>query len=167
MEKVENYIKDVLFFVARAFCYLVLFVEGCLPVGSSLNIPVVDYAYVKKIDTPTIGSKKVKKALDKFNKIGYSRVVSYERKFIPIWIFESYLAGGSLGVALPTVIGCIIILDPYMRDEAQIEHVVIHEYVHCLGYDHTYDPRDLMYREYVPDQGSNYKHYVDEILKRK
>lgn len=168
LERFIEYSKSVILLLLFTIIFHILFLEFFIPTKSSLDIPIPKLAYVQKIDTPQLNSYKVKKVLDKFNKMGYSKIVSYKKKFIPIWIFEANLPKGTLGVALSTIIGCPIILDvkKLQRNEKILEHVVIHEYLHCMGYPHTYNPRRVMYSSYSDLYQNDYKNYAKELVKR-
>jgi hypothetical protein len=166
MRLVKQFYRDVKKQVLRCFVYLVIFIECCTPVPSSMDLPVVPFAYVQNIHTPELNSYKVKKILDNFNEMGYSKIVSYERKFIPIWITEADLREGVLGVAFPTMVGCPIVLDRNkIVDDNMLAHVVIHEYLHCMGYGHSYYFYDVMGEGYYQNQ-TNYNEYAKELAER-
>lgn len=164
----KEYFKQVGRLLAFTLVCHVLIMELFIPTRSVLDLPIQDLFYVQSIDTPKLNSQKVKKVLDKFNKMGYSKVVSYKRKFVPIWIFEGNLYGNTLGVALSTMVGCPIILDAdkLEGDEKMIEHVIIHEYLHCLGYPHTYNPLRVMNDSYSHYGQDDYEEYANELLEK-
>ena len=87
----KEYFKQVGRLLTFTLVCHVLIMELFIPTRSVLDLPIQDLFYVQSIDTPKLNSQKVKKVLDKFNKMGYSKVVSYKRKFVPIWIFEGNL----------------------------------------------------------------------------
>ena len=124
--------------------------------------------YIAYIFTPTLGEKKVQKALDNFNKLGYNNSVKY-RGTRPIYIYEEDLEPGILGRAMVRDKECIIKLDIGVPKEL-LEDITQHEMVHCFGYMHNDILGSLMYpylgyeEDYIMEVSKKY--YSTEIAKR-
>lgn len=130
------------------------------------------YTYVASITGDSEDITQVKESLDKFNKMGggkivhftppkkgwYKRSVQIEvRPFNTMW--EDGLAGWATGESNP----CDIAIKK-TPDAVELEQVLIHEYLHCMGYlEHTKDPNDVMYYEYNVVDDSNLLKYAQEL----
>ena len=147
-----------------------------LAIGTILNPILNKYVlfpstYVKSINTPIHSSFKVRKILEEFNSYGDNRIVNFESGIRPIIITESSIADKNgnrvvgQAINLPTV--CYITLNPNMWDDLELKQVVIHEYIHCYGFDHTKDIEDdIMSPVYISSpREENIRHYARKLLK--
>lgn len=169
MKKV--YIKTVL--------YLCLILQSAA-LGAALGPQIFDVysqmffhrTYVANITTPTYGNK-VKAALEEFNQMADNDIIEFGTKLngrpVEIHEMDSFIEGvfpDMLGYATPDYKSCKI----YLRrdlDELQLREVVIHEYLHCMGYMHTHDRKDLMYYSYNPiDKEENIRQYAKEVKRK-
>lgn len=127
--------------------------------------------YIKSINTPNYSN--TKKILEKFNALGDNKIVSFVEKVNgrPIVIEEmseidKKLSPGAVGIAFNTIIKCRIVVLPGLS-EIEYEEVLLHEYLHCYGYDHVDNYRDLMYYSLVPvDKEQNIKDYAQKVKKK-
>lgn len=128
---------------------------------------IIQGSYIRSIDAPTIGKERVKKILDKFNKMGYDEIVSYEG-WRPIDIKEAdKLDGATIGLAKVRIFDCSIQLEANsLYSENMVEQVILHEYLHCLGYEHTSDPTDLMFASYNESSEDNIRKYAEDAFNR-
>lgn len=53
-----------------------------------------------------------------------------------------------VAIAIPTPSSCSIYINKHY-ETFPLEDIIIHEYLHCLGFEHVDNPTDLMY----PDAG--------------
>ena len=111
------------------------------------------YSYLADIDTPNLGDGRVRSGLIIFDRMSIAPIVQQQGRR-PIYIHESdmeffsWLSGAKpLGVAVNWPHRCDIYLNSDMKHDPTyyISFVVIHEYLHCLGYEHVDNPNDLMY----------------------
>lgn len=128
---------------------------------------IIKGSYIRSINTPNLGNEKVKEILDKFNKMGYDRIVNKEG-WRPIDIVENKdLPGSMIGAASVGLDACRIELESKSFHNALMaEQVVIHEYLHCLGYEHTSDPQDLMFASYNRSSEDNVLKYAKDVYNR-
>ena len=163
----------------KLFAMLGVFLVGAVSfqIGSQIN-PVVfttmkpqiiHGSYIRSINVPSIGNHEIKIILDKFNKMGYTKIVSYEG-WRPIDILEfpkSDKKNVTIGTAAVRIFDCQIYLKTSeLYNSTMVEQVIIHEYLHCLGYDHTSDPIDLMFPSYNESSEENVRKYAEDAYKR-
>lgn len=107
------------------------------------------YSYVAVINTESYKEAEIKNILEDFNKLGHLKLVRYEG-IRPIIIYDrnftdkgkEWRLGETMGAPLWCEIQLKKDMSPYF-----LRFVLIHEYLHCFGYDHTNIPSDLMYPE--------------------
>lgn len=109
---------------------------------------ILSGTYVELILSPKKGDQ-IKKALDKFNNLGYNNAVKYEGRR-PIFIYEANLPDGVLGRAMPNLLFCAIEISSKIDDDSVLEDTVMHEMIHCFFYLHSDVPCTLMYYNYDP-----------------
>lgn len=125
---------------------LLLLVTSCAPISYKLN-----NLYIDTISTSNYKSEDIKKILDDFNTLGYNKIVKYEGK-TPIYIEEVEYIGenknaSTIGQAhivykvsgSSCTIKVLNDLTPYT-----LRIVILHEYLHCLQFDHVDKDMDLM-----------------------
>lgn len=135
-------------------------ISGC---ATTVTIP---HTYVKSIDTPTYDNKEVKKILDEFNEMGNNDIVFYEGGFRAITIGEGTEDDGNVGEALPLPFNCDIRLSKTMHYKLMRE-TLLHEYLHCFGYDHVKEPGDLMYpTDMYPATETSIKEYAKRLRRK-
>lgn len=125
--------------------------------------------YIKYIDTPNYGED-TKIILENFNKLGDNQIVKYNGTR-PITIEEMSLGDellypGTLGFAVIYPTHCEIKL----RTGAKLleyKETVLHEYLHCFGYEHINDENDLMnpYETFI-DKEENIRYYARDLKER-
>ncbi len=124
-------------------------------------------SYIKEIKTPSYGNGFTQWCLESFDKLTPGTAVDFNEKgnFREITIDEkeNFLVPGTLGVALTLPTFCHI----YMRkglDYKSYCDILIHEYLHCMGYPHTSDRLDIMYPYYYKDADVlNKREYAIEL----
>lgn len=142
--------------------------EAYMAVGR--NFRFVD-SYIAEINTPYYGNKTTKEMLDHFNALGNNKAVFYEPKTVasrPIYIGELEVIEGKeniVGLALPLWDKCEITLKKGL-DHKTYYQVLLHEYLHCLGYTHSWDKNDLMYYSVNYVDETNVLKYAKEIEER-
>lgn len=108
-------------------------------------------SYVYSIDMSSYSNQYVKEFLIEFNKLGNNKAVNFSPPTNPkyvliprkIYITEKELEKNTLGLARNSFFKCEIELTSGM-DYAKLNLVLLHEFLHCMGYSHTEDPNDLM-----------------------
>lgn len=128
-------------------------------------------SYVEHIDTPSYGHKTTMDVLEKFNSYGHGNAVNFHRKSPAsraIYITEAQEIPGKetvIGQALPLWDRCDIVVEKGL-DPTTYYHVLLHEYLHCLGYTHSWNEQDLMYPSITYAPESNIMQYAEEIAER-
>ena len=132
-------------------------------------------SYIKEIKGDMQSVNAVKKSLDYFNSLGNSSIVKFQepdtmftrpitievRQFTMIEQFLNYA-----GFAVPTPFECKITIQPF-PDMTMFEQVLIHEYLHCMGYIRHSDKKDdIMYPVYRPVTEVNIRAYASELEDR-
>jgi len=84
----------------------------------------------------------------------------YEVKTIPLNVSSE-----TIGVALPYVKYCYIYIKSGL-DKYTYYQVLLHEYLHCMGYQHHLNDKDLMYYSVVYASEENIKQYAKDLAKR-
>lgn len=104
--------------------------------------------YVQSINTPTY--PKAKDILLEFNSYADGVIVQFENveNGRPIIIqemsdFDDQIFPSVAGIAFPKFTGCVIKLNRELSAK-EFRETLIHEYLHCYGYDHIEDEKDLM-----------------------
>ena len=112
-------------------------------------------SYVDKIITTSYSKSEVRNILDTFDKQSYNSIVHYEGTR-PIIIVETNkgLKPWMVGLAKWDLNKCVIILRPNLG--VRFREVLLHEYMHCFGYEHKDNKKDLMYYSvyYAPSEKS-------------
>jgi hypothetical protein len=128
--------------------------------------------YVAEINTPSYGTM-TEEVLSEFNMYGKGKIISFVKinKGRPVYIREMTLEQErqnpyTLGMTFPWFKECLI----YMRsglDSETFKDTLLHEYLHCMGYGHTIDKKDLMYYSlYSIDKTENIKQYARKVLRK-
>lgn len=129
-------------------------------------------SYIAEIDTPHYGNKTTRDMLQHFNEYGGGKAVQWQAKDTilsrAIYIKEAEEIPGQesvIGQALPLWTRCDIVIEKGLDLETYY-NVLLHEYLHCLGYTHSQDKNDLMYYSvsYCPED--NIIKYAKEVEKR-
>jgi HSP90 family molecular chaperone len=163
--------KFVLRFVL--YTYVFLFSVSIGPeayMAAGRNFFFVD-SYIERIDTPSYGYEITMDVLNKFNSYGNGKAVNFHKKSQTsraIYITEVQDIPGKesvIGQALPLWDRCDIVIEKGL-DQNTYYHVLLHEYLHCMGYMHSQNEQDLMYPSvtYVPE--SNIMQYAKEVAER-
>lgn len=149
---------------------VIFFVTG-LAYNKYIQPKIIKATYVGEIKGDPIEQAMIKDALVYFNNFGEGKIVKFEKpnsRFArPIEfsihdfrkdIFLNNLAG------LTTINGnnCKIQVYP-TSDPVEFKQVLIHEYLHCMGYNHVDKQSDLMYPSYIEVKESNIQKYADEL----
>jgi len=142
---------------------------------------IVPEAYISSINTPYYSNAWTKQVLEEFNAMADGKAVLFAPHVIdrPITISESedlevipkFLRDPNynlvtIGLAEREVMSCKITLKTNL-DYATFRTTLIHEYLHCMGYDHVEgDPNDLM----APVDGNiseeNIRKYAKDVARR-
>lgn len=120
-------------------------------------------SYIARIETTTYDKRDIIAVLEEFNYMGNGNVVTFvkpENGGRPIVIKESdfnsdplqkILGYETLGMAIPKPQNCTIRLKKNLSLK-YLDHVLIHEYLHCMGYEHVENNiNDLMAPYYNED----------------
>jgi hypothetical protein len=129
-------------------------------------------SYIAEIDTPHYGNKTTIDMLEHFNQYGGGNAVRWVAKdsFLSraIYIREASEIKGQetvIGQALPLWTKCDIVIEKGL-DLTTYYNVLLHEYLHCLGYTHSRDENDLMYYSVSYCSEENIIKYAKEIEER-
>jgi beta-lactamase regulating signal transducer with metallopeptidase domain len=101
-------------------------------------------SYISVILTSHYDSNEIKSILANFNKLGYNKIIRLTGTR-PIYITDGALTFPLLGQTYRSLDKCIIVLASHLNKE-ELRLVVVHEYNHCFGYNHTKIRGDLMYK---------------------
>ena len=124
--------------------------------------------YIHSINTPSY--PKTREILEEFNSMADNAIVSFDKiaDGRPLDIAEMtpmdlIIAPDAVGIAYPRLSKCTIHVKPGLEDIIYRE-VLLHEYLHCYGYDHSTEPTDLMYFSvtYV-DKEENIRQYALKV----
>lgn len=137
--------------------------------------------YIHTVNTPYYTDNRTMEVLKEFNKIGNGKSVMFEQHYInrPITITEKddleiipkFLRDPNektvtIGLAEVRAFECKITLKTGM-DYATFRTTLMHEYLHCMGFEHVENDRDDLM---APIDGNvkeeNIKQYADEVSKR-
>lgn len=155
------------------YTYIFLFSVSIGPeayMAAGRNFFFVD-SYIAEIDTPYYGTNTTTQMLKHFNSYGNNKAVNFTAKSPasrPIYIKEAPTIQGKesvVGQALPLWDRCDIVIEKGL-DLQTYYNVLLHEYLHCLGYTHSWNRNDLMYFSvsYCPEE--NIIKYAKEIEER-
>ena len=130
------------------------------------------YTYIEVIDTPTYKDQ-TKKVLEEFNSFGDNKIISFKKinNGRPVQIremtdLEEQLRPDVLGSAWPSTADCNIRMKK-KQDPYEYRETLIHEYLHCFGYNHVPNPRDIMYfQENYLDKEDSIRQYAKKVLKK-
>jgi hypothetical protein len=126
--------------------------------------------YIALMNTPTYKNY-TKLILEEFNSYGNNKIIHFEsiNKGRPVTISEMSDEEEQdktevLGYSIPLARSCSITIRKYLRYEVYRE-VLLHEYLHCMGYEHVKDESDLMYYalNYL-DKEYSIRQYANRLL---
>jgi len=128
--------------------------------------------YIELIDTPSYGEE-TKQILEEFNSLAPGPIVSFKKlkNGRPIRITEMtessrYWNPSAIGLAWPGFLSCEIQVR-IGEDFLDYREVLIHEYLHCMGYGHSKDPLDLMYYSLMlVDKEENIRQYAIKVWRK-
>lgn len=165
MASMGSYLKTTAKWLIKLFILIHLVIAFPILLNLLGVFGTYQYSYVSKIRTPSYGNFHTKKVLDKFNKLGDNKAVMKDG-YRPIYIVEGDLTPGAVGVAYRLPLYCVIVVERNMPYYIY-DQVLLHEYVHCFGYGHVEDDKDLMNAYVSPyfDEKSIEK-YAKEIKER-
>lgn len=129
-------------------------------------------SYIEKIDTPSYGEY-TKTVLEEFNSMGQNKIISFDKKEYgrPISIHDmpDILEESNpevLGMAYPGLEGCTIFVKK-KQFWLDYRETLIHEYLHCMGYNHSINKHDIMYKYLIPiDKEENIRYHANELRKK-
>lgn len=154
--------------MVRVAQYFQAFIIGCAlsPLWMKFQIHFIyneKNTYISSINTNTYPQDKIKKLLDKFNKIGDNKIVNYDG-VRPIHIYEMDLGARGIGLAEVGIHRCNLFVEPGLSD-AYLYEVLIHEYLHCMFYEHLDVDGDLMCSDCALGLADydNFKQYADDL----
>lgn len=136
---------------------------------------ILSRSYVSEIKGDMQSVNSAKKSLDYFNSLGNNEIIKFDKpdtlftRDITIEVreftfYEELL--GLAGYAVPTPTGCTIVMYPW-EDVTMFEQVLIHEYLHCMGYiEHHPDEEDVMYYAYRPVTELNLRKYAKQLQEK-
>ena len=135
-------------------------------------------SYVKSVDTPKYTNKATMQYLEEFNNMGGGKAVLFEppqessnitSPIRAITITEKEVIDGDediVGLALPLFNTCDIQIESG-QDYETFRQVLIHEYLHCMGYNHVNNEKDVMNPSVAFPTEDNIKAYAKEIEARR
>lgn len=167
--------KTLRFLIVRVILYVALLPYMTLVAKFLLDNGIKVYGkfffhktYVKSINLPSY--PKAKAVLEEFNRLGDNKVVSFDeiKDGRPIEItemdeYDRMFYSEAVGIATPRLTQCHITIRKGMSD-VEFRETLIHEYLHCYGYMHTNDEKDLMYAYLVlVNKDENIKQYAQKL----
>lgn len=134
-------------------------------------------SYVASIDMPNYGNDNALLVLEEFSAMGKGKAVIFEppsqpTSFSPvraIHIKESKVIDGDediVGLALPLWNTCDIQIESG-QDYETFRQVLIHEYLHCMGYSHVNNSKDVMNPSVAFPSEENIQRYAKDIEARR
>ena len=160
----------------RFILYLALFPYILALTVFGLNIGADVYSkykfkktFIESLNTPTFPN--AREILQQFNSYGDNKIVSFTaiENGRPIVIEEmtdieeNVLFEDVAGLAYPKLTSCTIKLRRNL-DTKELKDTLLHEYLHCYGYDHVDNPEDLMYYSINPvDKENNIREYAKKL----
>lgn len=118
---------------------------GILLVWQVASFFNIKFSYINTLNLPSYEKRGIssKKILDNFNSLGYNKAVQYKGRR-PIIIFEvDKIPKNVVGYAQVRLNHCIIKIEKGLT-AIDFKNVLIHEYLHCLGFNHVNDKSNLM-----------------------
>lgn len=128
-------------------------------------------SYIAEINTPYYSNFTTIEMLKQFNAYGNGKAVNFTPKSSSsrtIRIRELETISGDdevVGQAVPFINNCDITIEKGLDLETYY-NVLLHEYLHCLGYTHNSNETDLMYYAVSYCSEENIKKYAKEIEER-
>ena len=124
-------------------------------------------SYINKIDTKYYGDNITLWCLESFDRLAPGTAVSFDEKEnsrpINISITDKFWMPGTLGMALTMPHTCSIYIKKALDYKSYCD-ILIHEYLHCMGYSHTSNKLDIMYPYYIFDASvDNKRDYATEL----
>lgn len=134
-------------------------------------------SYIASLDMPSYGNENSLKVLTEFSAMGGNKAVIFEppsqssivSPVRAIHIKESKVIEGNediVGLALPLWNTCDIQIKSG-QDYETFRQVLIHEYLHCMGYNHVEDEKDVMNPSVAFPTEENIQAYAKEIEARR
>lgn len=168
VSKKKNIIKDIAYIIVISFIVMHL-----IPLFDMLLHPVVyrqilKTTFIYDMYLEDYEKKDLKNIFSDFNDMADKKIIHY-KGVRPIFIYEKKLPDTVLGTAIPMPGLCIIALTKNMKPE-KLKAVLIHEYLHCMGYEHTNIYCDLMYTTVCPYLNNSYlkssmEKYANSLLR--
>jgi hypothetical protein len=127
-------------------------------------------SYINEVFTPYYTSEDTMMLLKEFDSMAGGGIVKLQGSR-PINITEmpmviQLMYPDSLGITFLEFKKCNIFIRPYL-DHITFRETLFHEYLHCFAYDHSPNPKDLMYYAEVPvDKEENIKYHAKELKER-
>jgi hypothetical protein len=128
-------------------------------------------SHIELINTPGYSNSDTLAMLRIFNNYSDGAVLfEATEKNRPIYIYETNqfpveVNPATIGLAFPAVKYCYIYIKSGL-DKYTYYHVLLHEYLHCMGYEHHLRDDDLMYYAIVYASEQNIKSYAINLAKR-
>lgn len=130
-------------------------------------------SYIQQIDMPTYGNEQTKEILQEFNGMADNKIITFDKISFgrPVYITEmtqeiQEINAAAIGLTMPRLTECRVYVQKGLS-HADFRETLLHEYLHCLGYDHVEDPTDLMYFMAIPvDKEENIRQYAKKVLEK-
>ncbi len=132
---------------------------------------IIKATYVANIYGDPTERAMIKDALDYFNSFDEDKIIIFEKPgtyFDRAMTFEIHDFSKDLflsnlaGLTSINEKGCKIQVYP-TSDPIEFRQVLIHEYLHCMGYNHVDNTKDIMYKSYIEVKEDNIQKYADEL----
>lgn len=94
-----------------------------------------------------------------------SALLSLDEHPMPMEIKVANLGDKTLGLTRMDSMPCLVTISPRARETFRTKTVVWHEYGHCVGFEHSNDQDDIMYRS-VWEFFNYKKKYIDSFVNR-
>lgn len=124
--------------------------------------------YIELIDTPSYST--TKQILEDFNSLEDNKIISFKKikygrpvKIVEMSSFLEELYPDALGITFPQADKCTITIkkNQFWMD---YKETLLHEYLHCMGFDHSPNKYDIMYKYLIPvDKEENIKYYAKKL----
>ena len=124
--------------------------------------------YIQSINTPTYS--KTEDVLLEFNSMGDNLAVKFGEiengrpiTVEEMTVLDELMFGEAIGLAIPKLTRCTIKIRKGLS-KLTFRETLIHEYLHCFGYMHVDDSKDLMYYALNPiDKEENIRQYAKRV----
>ena len=135
---------------------------------------ILKETYIAEIKGDPTEKAIIKDALDYFNNMADGKIIRYDKSesyfarpvTLEMHDFEKDLFFNNLdGLTFVKSDSCKIQVRP-TSNPVEFKQVLIHEYLHCMGYDHIDNPEDVMYPSYSEVKEENLKKYAEELKKK-